>query len=188
LERLHRPRLNMRTLSKEYRKQLEKVVLAAREEAESGAAAALESYGVGEARKPTHLDKAGEDLRKKLRARGRQLGDVRQSDDSQEVEHLIHETAYEHWHRMLFARFLAESGFLVEPESGLDVNLEFCEERAREIHSDKWEVAAGFAQRMLTAIFRPDDPVLKLRLPAESRNRLTAMLASLPAEVFTASG
>lgn len=177
----------MSTLSKELRKQLESVVLMAREEAERGAAAALDSYGVGEAKKLTHLDKTGEDLRKKLRARGRQAGDLRRPDDSQEVGHLVQECAYEHWHRMLFARFLAENGLLIEPESGLDVDLDYCEEQARESKSDKWEVAAGFAQRMLTGVFRLDDPVLQLRLPAEFRNRLTALLASLPTEVFTAS-
>lgn len=177
----------MSTLGKELRKQLENTVLKAREEAERGAAAALESYGVGEAKKPTHLDKAGEDLRKKLRARGRQAGDLRRPDDSQEVGHLIQECAYEHWHRMLFARFLAENGLLIEPESGLDVDLDYCEEQARESKSDKWEVAASFAQRMLTGVFRLDDPVLQLRLPTEFRNRLTSLLASLPTEVFTAS-
>jgi hypothetical protein len=177
----------MSTLAKELRKQLENTVLKAREEAERGAAAALESYGVGEAKKPTHLDKAGEDLRKKLRARGRQAGDLRRPDDSQEVCHLVQECAYEHWHRMLFARFLAENGLLIEPESGLDVDLDYCEEQARESKSDKWEVAASFAQRMLTSVFRLDDPVLQLRLPTEFRNRLTALLASLPSEVLTAS-
>ncbi|MCX6892690.1 MAG: hypothetical protein NTX51_14405, partial [Verrucomicrobia bacterium] len=177
----------MSTLSKEFRRLLENTVLKAREEAERGAAAALESYGVGEARKPTHLDKAGEDLRKKLRAHGRQVGDVRRPDESQEVKRLVHECAYVHWHRMLFARFLAENGFLIEPESGLDVDLDFCEEQARESNSDKWEVAAGFAQRMLTGVFRAGDPVLQVRLPTEFRNRLTALLASLPVEVFTAS-
>jgi hypothetical protein len=176
----------MSTLPKELRKQLETVVLKAREEAERGAAAALESYGVGEAKKPTHLDKAGEELRRKLRARGRQAGDLRRPDESQELEHLVQECAYEHWHRMLFARFLAENGLLIEPESGLDVDLDYCEEQARESKSDKWEVAAGFAQRMLLGIFRPDDPVLQLRLPAESRNRLTALLGSLHREVFLA--
>jgi hypothetical protein len=176
----------MPTLSKEYRRQLERAVLNARDEAERGAAAALESFGVADAKLPGHLDDAGKNLRRKLRAHGRQVGDVRRPDDSQEVEHLIHECAYEHWHRMLFARFLAENGFLIEPESGLDVDLDFCEERARETKSDKWEVAAGFAQRMLPGIFRPDDPVLQLRLPAEARNRLTALLASLPREVFLA--
>ena len=176
----------MSTLSKEFRRQLERVVLAARDEAESGAATALEAYGVGDAKRPSHLDKDGAELRNKLRAHGRQVGDVRRPDDSQQVEHLIHECAYEQWHRILFARFLAENGFLIEPESGLDVDLDFCEERARESKTDKWEVAAGFAQRMLPGIFRPDDPVLQLRLPAESRNRLTALLASLPSEVFLA--
>lgn len=176
----------MSTLSKELRRQLENTVLKAREEAERGAAAALESYGVGDARRPSHLNKDGADLRNKLRAHGRQVGDVLRPDDSQEVTHLIHECAYEQWHRMLFARFLAENGFLIEPESGMDVDLEFCEERARENKSDKWEVAASFAQRMLPGIFRPDDPVLQVRLPAESRNRLTVLLGSLPGDVFLA--
>jgi hypothetical protein len=177
----------MATLSKELRNQLENVVLKAREEAERGAAAALESFGVGEAKKSAHLDKAGDDLRKKLRAHGRQLGDARRPDESQEVERLIQECAYEHWHRMLFAQFLAENGFLIEPDSGMDVDFEFCEERARETKSDRWEIAAGFAQRMLTGVFRSDDPVLQLRLPTEFRNRLTALLASLPTEMFAAS-
>jgi hypothetical protein len=177
----------MSTLAKELRKHLENAVLKAREEAERGAAAALESFGVGDAKKPVHLDKVGEDLRKKLRARGRQAGDLRRPDESQEIGHLVQECAYEHWHRMLFARFLAENGLLIEPESGLDVDLDYCEEQARESKSDKWEVAASFAQRMLTGVFRLDDPVLQLRLPTEFRNRLTSLLASLPSEVFTAS-
>lgn len=176
----------MATLSKEFRRLLENTVLEAREEAERGAAAALESFGVGDAKVPGHLDDAGKVLRRKLRAHGRQAGDVRRPDDSQEVEHLVHEFAYEHWHRMLFARFLAENGFLIEPESGLDVDLDFCEERARELKTDKWEIAAEFAQRMLPGIFRPDDPVLQLRLPVESRNELTRLLASLPRDVFLA--
>ncbi|MEI7935706.1 MAG: SAM-dependent DNA methyltransferase, partial [Verrucomicrobiota bacterium] len=154
----------MSTLSKEFRRQLENAVLKAREEAERGAAATLEAFGVADTKPPGHLDDAGKDLRRKLRAHGRQVGDVRRPDESQGVEHLIHECAYVHWHRMLFARFLAENGFLIEPESGLDVDLDFCEEQARESNSDKWEVAAGFAQRMLTGVFRADDPVLQVRL------------------------
>jgi len=75
----------MPTLPKELRRQLESTVLKPREDAERGAAAALESYGVGEVKKPTHLDKTGEDLRKKLRARGRQAGDMRRPDESQEL-------------------------------------------------------------------------------------------------------
>ena len=176
----------MSTLSKEFRRQLESTVLKAREEAERGAAAALEELGLTEARIPVHLNEDQQKLRRRLRAHGKQVGDTQMSDKVWDISHLIHECAYEHWHRMLFARFLAENGFLIEPESGLDVDLDFCEERARETKSDKWEVAAGFAQRMLPGIFRPDDPVLQLRLPAESRNRLTALLASLPRDVFHA--
>lgn len=176
----------MAALTKEFRRQLQSAVIKARKEAERGAATALEAYGVGDARKPTHLDKSGEDLRRKLRAHGRQNGDMRRDDDSQETEHLIHECAYEHWHRMLFARFLAENGLLIEPESGLDVDMAYCEERARETQADKWEIAAGFTQTMLPAIFRPDDPVLNLRLPMESRNRLIKILSSLPREIFLA--
>lgn len=176
----------MSTLSKEFRRQLENTVLKARDEAERGAAAALESYGVADAKLPGHLDEVGKVLRRKLRAHGRQVGDVRRPDDSQEVEHLIHECAYEHWHRMLFARFLAENGFLIEPEKGFDVDFAHCEEEAKRLGIDPWELASRFAQKMLPGIFRPDDPVLQLRLPAESRNRLTALLASLPREVFLA--
>jgi len=32
---------------------------------------------------------------------------------------------------MLFARFLAENGFLVEPESGLDVDFAHCEDEGK---------------------------------------------------------
>jgi hypothetical protein len=176
----------MSTLSKEFRRQLERTVLAAREEAERGAEAALEAFGVAEAKAPGHLGDAGKVLRRKLRAHGRQVGDVRRPDESQQVEHLVHECAYEHWHRMLFARFLAENGFLIEPESGLDVDFAYCEDEGKRLGIDPWELASRFAQRMLPEIFRPDDPVLQLRLPAESCNRLTVLLTSLPREVFLA--
>lgn len=177
----------MTALPKELRKQLEKAVLAARDEATTGARAALTALGVGEAKKPDHLDAAGEALRRRLRARGRQVGDVRRTDDSQETEHLVQECAYEHWHRMLFARFLAENDLLIHPEMSVPVSLEECEELAREEGLDRWELAARYAQQMLPEVFRQDDPVLQLRLPTEFRNRLTALLAKLPAEVFTAS-
>jgi hypothetical protein len=176
----------MSTLSKEFRRQLETAVLKAREEAQDGAAEALGFYGVGDAKVPDHLDDAGKALRRKLRAHGRQVGDVRRADETQEVEHLVHECAYEHWHRILFARFLAENGFLIEPESGMDVDLDYCEERARAEKSDKWEVAAKFTQEILRNVFRADDPLLQLRLPVETRNRLTSLLESLPREVFLA--
>ena len=177
----------MATLSKEYRRQLENTVLKARDEAERGAAAALEELGLTETKIPTHLNEAQQKLRRKLRAHGKQVGDTQISDNAWDISHLVHECAYVHWHRMLFARFLAENGFLIEPESGLDVDFAHCEEEAKRLGIDPWELASRFAQEMLTGVFRADDPVLQVRMPTEFRNRLTALLASLPREVFTAS-
>ena len=48
------------------------------------------------------------------------------------IRHLADECAYEHWHRMLFARFLAENDLLIEPESGVALSLDECREFARE--------------------------------------------------------
>ena len=62
-------------------------------------------------------------LRNQLRAHGRQLGDVRRSDGSQDTGHLAQACAYEHWHRMLFARFLAENDLLLNPEYGVAMSL-----------------------------------------------------------------
>jgi hypothetical protein len=177
----------MPTLHKDLRGKLEKAVLAAREEATKGAMAALLALGVGDGKKPGHLDKDGEALRRRLRARGRQAGDALRSDDSQETRRLVQECAYEHWHRMLFARYLAENELLRHPEWNVAVSLEECEELAREEGLDRWELAARLAQHMLPEVFRPDDPVLQLRLPTEVRNKLTAILNQLPDEVFTAS-
>ena len=42
---------------------------------------------------------------------------------------LVEEVAYEQWHRMLFARFLAENDLLMHP-TGVPVTLEECEELA----------------------------------------------------------
>ena len=176
----------MATLPKNLRDQLRDTILAAREEAELGVAAALEELGLPETKVPSHLNEEQQKLRRRLRAHGKQVGDTQISERVWDISHLIHECAYEHWHRMLFARFLAENGFLIEPESGLDVDFAHCEEEAKRLGIDPWELASRFAQKMLPGIFRPDDPVLQLRMPAESRNRLTVLLASLPQEVFLA--
>jgi len=48
----------------------------------------------------------------RLRAHDRALGDLLRPDDTQASDNLVGEIAYEHWHRMLFARFLAESDLL----------------------------------------------------------------------------
>ena len=99
---------------------------------------------------------------------------------------LAHEVAYEHWHRMLFARFLAENGLLVDPAHKVPVSLDECRDIARESRRDIWAVAAEFAAAMLPRIFRPDDPSLAVRLPPETQRALERTLARLPSAVFLA--
>jgi hypothetical protein len=178
----------MSALASALRKTLETTVVKARDLAERGARDALTGLAV-EAKEP--FGSMGEEerrLRNRLRARGRQLGDQRDPQKgTQTIERLVREMAYEHWHRMLFARFLAENQLLIEPSSGVAVSLAECEELAAEAGTDLWELAASYAQGMLPEIFRTDDPVLALRLPLEIRQQLQALVAGLDAEVFTAS-
>jgi hypothetical protein len=126
-------------------------------------------------------------LRNRLRAHGRQLGDkLDEKKGTQSIDRLTGECAYEHWHRLLFARFLAENDLLVEPESGMALSLDECRELAREQSKDWLVLASEFAQRMLPQIFRAGDPVLEVPLPPEKRQELEALLEGLPREVFIA--
>ena len=126
-------------------------------------------------------------LRNRLRAHGRQLGDRRdRQKGKQTIERLIQECAYEHWHRMLFARFLAETNLLIEPQSGVAITLEECQELAREEGADWLALASDYAERMLPQIFRTDDPVLAVTLPPETRSELEDLLKFLPRDVFAA--
>jgi len=178
----------MPALASALRKTLETTVVKARDLAERGSREALTGLAV-EAKEP--FGSMGEEerqLRNRLRARGRQLGDQRDAQKgTQSIERLVREMAYEHWHRMLFARFLAENQLLIEPSSGVAVSLAECEELAAEEGTDLWELAANYAQGMLPEIFRTDDPVLALRLPLEIRQQLQALVAGLESDVFTAS-
>ncbi len=120
-----------------------------------------------------------------LRARARQLGDPL-VNRVQGIERLVGQCAYELWHRMLFARFLAENGLLMHPD-GIAVTLEECGELAAEEGiADAWTVATRYAARMLPQIFRPEDPVLQVRLATEHQKGLERLLTDLPVEVFTA--
>ena len=180
----------MQPLAKPLRSQLETTVKQARQLAESAARAALEELGVGEAAPPSHLNESQRDLRRRLRVHGRQLGDSLNGGKVLSMERLIEEVAYEHWHRMLFARFLAENNLLMypDPSGPVAVNLEECEELAAdEGAANGWELAARFAGQMLPQIFRVDSPVFALKLPANYQVPLEKLLAALPTEVFTAS-
>jgi hypothetical protein len=180
----------MQSLDKPLRNRLERTIKEAREVSEKAARAALEQLGAGEASPFAHLSEDERALRRRLRAHGRQLGDALNGGKVQTMEHLVEETAYEHWHRMLFARFLAENNLLMypDPDDPVAVTLEECEDlAAEEGAANGWELAARFAARMLPQIFRPDAPVFQLVLPPEHQQKLERLVAELPKEVFTAS-
>lgn len=180
----------MQPLDKILRKQLERTIKDARDIAEEAARAALEQLGVGETAPFAHLSEQDRELRRKLRVHGRQLGDSLNGGKIRTMDHLIEEVAYEHWHRMLFARFLAENNLLMypDPDDPVAVTLEECEDLAAdEGAANGWELSARFAARMLPQIFRPDSPVFQLSLPPEHQQKLEHLVADLPLEVFTAS-
>jgi hypothetical protein len=177
----------MTSLTRDLRRQLENTVRAARRVAEDGAGKSLEQLGVAHAKAPAHLSPGQTTLRNALRAHGRQVGDLRNhSTGTQAIGRLIIEMAYEHWHRMLFARFLAENETLIEPDSGMAISLDECQELAREQNLDWLALASRYAQTMLPQIFRVGDPVLEVNLPPETRSQLDDLLKSLPREVFVA--
>lgn len=177
----------MASLERNLRKDLERAVKKARNVAEAGARQAIAQLGVGEAESPRHLTAEQRALRTGLRAHGRQLGDQRDpKTGGQETAHLAQECAYEHWHRMLFARFLAETDLLIEPESGVAITLDEVQELAREKATDWLPLASDYAERMLPQIFRKDDPVLDIALPPETRSALEDLLKALPKAAFEA--
>jgi hypothetical protein len=175
------------TLPSELRNKLERVVIEAREAAEAGAKAALEALAIHHYEPYTHMTPAKRQLRNQLRARARQLGDLQDASGRLAIDHLVGECAYEHWHRMLFARFLAENGLLIEPQENMAVSLAEAEELAKEDGVDVWVFASRCAQGMLPQIFRPDDPLLQVSFATEHMLKLERLLASLPQPVFTAS-
>lgn len=180
----------MQPLDKSLRNRLEHTVKDARDIAEDAARASLEQLGVGETAPFAHLSEQDRELRRKLRVHGRQLGDSLNGGKIQTMDRLIEEVAYEHWHRMLFARFLAENNLLMypDPDDPVAVTLEECEDLAAdEGAANGWELAARFAARMLPQIFRLDSPVFQLGLPPEHQQKLEYLVADLPLEVFTAS-
>ena len=185
------------TLPLELRKRLERAIVDARVAAEFAARAALEALAVQPREPYQHMAEPERRLRRRLRTHARQLGDRRDAESgTQAIELLVQECAYEHWHGMLFARFLAENDLLIEPEMAVPVTLEECDELA-EAHGgtsrsgdegvDKWTLAVRFAHAMLPQVFRADLPVHEVRFAEEHRQRLEALVDGLPAEVFCAT-
>jgi len=183
-------------LPKPLRSQLEATVKAARDVAEKAAGAALAQLAVADAKLPDYLtDETLRSLRRRLRAHAKALGDERKGNGQQDTQRLVWEVAYEHWHRMLFARFLAENGLLLW-EPGAPVSLEDCrnivdhhpEMLQGALHAKThWELAAKLAARMLPQVFKPQSPVFELVFAPEHQRELERLLAGLPTEVFLAS-
>ena len=167
----------MSVLSGDERKLLSDVVVRAREVVEAACSQRIVALGVGLDKAPGSLAEEERALRVGLRARARQLGSV---------DALVTEAGFEHWHRMLFARFLADNGLLVDDQFGQPLTIaEVAEYAAETGETDKWEVAARFAARMLPGIFVQGDPVLAMRLPVEARQELESLLDRLPVSVMT---
>ena len=100
----------MKTLSTQHRRQFERTIIEAREVAEAGARMALEALAVQHHEPYAHMDGHRRTLRRRLRAHARHLGDRTDAQSGRHtIDHLVHECAYEYWHGMLFARFLAEN-------------------------------------------------------------------------------
>ncbi len=176
----------MQPLERSLRSQLERTIREAREIAESAAWAVLEHLGVNSPEPLPHLSQSSRDLRRRLRLHGRQLGDSLNGASEQTMERLVDEVAYEHWHRMLFARFLAENNLLIY--DGVSVTLEECGELAAEKGiKNAWELAATLASEMLPQIFRAGSVVFELHFSAEYQGKLERLVADLPKEVFFAS-
>ena len=177
----------MPALATNLRNDLGRSIVKARRISEAGARKALGSLAVERHEPHGSMSLEERKLRNRLRAHGRQLGDVRDKQcGSQSIDRLTHEVAYEHWHRMLFARFLAENDLLIHLEHGVSVSLDEIEELAREAGEDPHSMAARFAQDSLPQIFRSGDPALEVTLAPETRQALDKLLDSLPVAVFTA--
>jgi hypothetical protein len=150
------------SLSKAHRKLLENTTAAARVLAESACRAALENLAVHEKEYRGHMSVDQRQLRNRLRARGKALGHPRDPrTGTQDIHHLTELAAYEHWHRLLFTRFLTENHLLITDEANgsQPITLEECEELAPELKArDGFDLACRFASLTLPGVFRRDDP------------------------------
>ena len=181
----------MQPLDRTLRGKLERTVKEARTIAEAAAKTALDQLGVREGKPFAYLTPDQRELRRRLRSHGRQLGDERNAlTETQSIDRLLEEVAYQHWHRMFFARGLAENELLMYPDpvAPVAVTLAECADLAAEAGGgDAWEVAARFAAHMLPQIFRPTSPVFQLTLPPEDQQALERLLENLEKDVFTAA-
>lgn len=182
-------------LDKALRRTLEATVIKARDIAELAATQALNRLGVGDAKPADYLSDEQRKLRVRLRARGRQLGDIKQDSGRQAIHNLVTEVAYEHWHRMLFARFLEQNNLLMYDEYTA-LTLADCNELVQDPDTARddlerrcgngWELAGVLASKMLPQIFRIDSPVFELEFSPEHQRSLEQLVTGLSLETFQA--
>lgn len=182
-------------LDKALRRTLEATVIKARDIAELAATQALNRLGVGDAKPADYLSDEQRKLRTRLRARGRQLGDIKKDNGQQATHKLVTEVAYEHWHRMLFSRFLEQNNLLMYDEY-TSLSLDECNELAQDSDTARddlerrcesgWELAGVLASKMLPQIFRIDSPVFELEFAPEHQRNLEQLVTGLSLETFQA--
>ena len=164
-------------LTEEQRRLLAKITGDARQLAEQAAHKTLQLLGVQADRPPSHLTSKQHELRSRLQALGRCLPNY---------EALKLALAYKQWHRMLFARFLAENELLLHPDYGVPITLSDCEQLAgQQGESSLWTLASKYAAHMLPGIFPQDDPLLQVSLATEDRIGLEQLLTQIPSPVFS---
>lgn len=173
-------------LNSDQRRFLDAQTQRAREAAQRAAEDALRALAVAELSRPSYLSDEQNQLRLALRDKARQLGDDTARAGAP-ITNLIHDVAYEQWHRLLFARFLEVNGLLRHPEyRDIPLSLEDCGDLASDLDEpDAWAVAARFASQILPGVFRITDPAVQVRFAAEHRNALERLLLDIPNEVFT---
>ncbi len=182
-------------LDKTLRRTLEMTVIKARDISELAAIQALNRLSVGDAKPADYLSEDQRKLRTRLRARGRQLGDIKKDNGQQGTHKLVTEVAYEHWHRMLFARFLEQNNLLMYDEY-TPLSLDECNELAQDSDAARddlerrcesgWELAGVLASKMLPQIFRIDSPVFELEFSPEHQRSLEQLVTGLSLETFQA--
>lgn len=193
METSNLPHSTRQPLDRALRRALESTVVKARDVAELAAMQALKRLGVGDAKPAEYLNDEQRKLRTRLRAHGRQLGDSKEPNGIQSINKLVTEVAYEHWHRMLFARFLEQNHLLMYDEH-TPLTLAECNELVQDLDVARdalerrcqsgWELAGVLASKMLPQIFRIDSPVFELEFAPEHQHSLEQLVTGLASETF----
>lgn len=170
----------MDTISSSDRSILEKGVIAARIAAETAAGQALDVLGVFRNERPGGLTDEQNRLRLSLRVKARSLGDGTESGGKRK---LTEEVAYVQWHRMLFARVLADNNLLIH-ESGTKITLDDCFELAAEEGLPKWTTALAIVDRLFPGLFPTTNPEAHVAFSPDSVIALERILAGFRPGTF----